>query len=135
MATHVHSNDGQRRIRTASEEDIKYIWVIDSSATRKFARIPALADLAISEESPEKFGNWLTRGRVYLIDDLNRPVGFIAAPEADEVLFINEIGIHEEHRGRGLGGRLLEAVFQWAQDIAQKKNRQVACVSLTTYIS
>ena len=133
MATRGNSGHEKRRIRAASGEDVNHIWAIDSSATKKFASIPALADIAASEESPEKFESWLKHGRVYLVEDFNRPIGFIAAQEADEVLYINEIGVHEDYQGRGIGGKLLEAVFKWAQDIAQQKNRQVAHVSLTTY--
>ncbi|MCJ1307568.1 hypothetical protein MMC25_001215 [Agyrium rufum] len=123
----------QRHNRTASKLDINHIWVIDSSATKKFGSIPALADLAAGEETTEKFERWLEHGRVYLVEDKNRPVGFVAVHEVDDVLYIDEIGVHENHQGRGLGAMLLEAVFQRAQEIAWEKNREVARVSLTTY--
>ena len=126
-------NDGPIYIRPASKSDIDHIWAIDSSATMKFASIPALADLASPEESPEKFERWLEHGRVYLVEDLTGPAGFIAAFEIDDVLHVNEIGVHEDRQRRGLGVLLLEAVFKWAQDIAQEKNREFARVCLTTY--
>ena len=127
------SNDGQRRIRVASQSDIDHIWAIDSSATKKFASIPALADIAAPEDSPEKFEGWLEHGRVYLVEESNRPVGFITAHEVDEVLHVTELDVHQDHQRRGFGAMLLEAIFQWAQEIAQEKNREVARVALTTY--
>ena len=42
-------DNGQRRVRIASEADISDIWAIDSSATKKFGSIPALANLAAAE--------------------------------------------------------------------------------------
>ncbi|KAJ9607136.1 hypothetical protein H2200_008208 [Cladophialophora chaetospira] len=129
----MNSNDGQRHVRPASESDIDYIWAIDSSATKKFGSIPALADLAASEESPEKFESWLNQGRVYLVEERDAPVGFVAAHEVNDVLHINEIGVHEDHQGKGIGALLLQAIFEWGQDIARQNNRDVARVSLTTY--
>ena len=130
-------NDGQQRhVRVASKSDIDHIWAIDSSATKKFASIPALADFAASESSPEKFQGWLEHGgRVYLVEDPtnHRPVGFIAAHEADQVLHILEIGVHEDHQRGGVGALLLEAVLQWAREMARERRSEVARVALTTY--
>ena len=127
--------NSQRHIRIASKTDISRIWAMDSSATKKFGSIPALADLAAPEESPEKFENWLSHGRVYLVEEDSQQlaVGFIAVQEVDDVLFINELGVHEDHQRRGLGAILLEAVFQWAESIAWQKDCEIARVSLTTY--
>ena len=143
MATpdsNLNDHKQRRHIRLASKSDIAQIWAIDSSATQAFGSIPALADLAVPEDSPEKFQNWLEHGRVYLAieeDDSQhqQAVGFIAGHEVedDEVLHIVEIGVHENHQRGGFGGMLLEAMFRWAQDIARQKNRDVARVTLTTY--
>ena len=126
-------SDDHRHIRIASKTDLDRIWAIDSSATKKFASIPALADLAAAEETSEKFEYWLEHGRVYLVESSDLALGFVAAQENDDVLYIVELSVHEDHQRRGFGAVLLEAVFEWAESIARREGRETARVSLTTY--
>lgn len=122
-------------IRTASQSDISQIIAISSSATKKFARIPALSDLAEDEETPARVQSWLDFGPIYLVCDSNTGeiVGFIACHFKDAALYIAEISVHASHQGRGVGGRLINAVKQHALSRAEQGGRHKARVALTTY--
>ncbi len=130
MAT---SEETERRVRIATTADIDSIWAIDSSATQKFASIPTLADLAKSEDTPEKFHQWLQKGRIYIVEDQGKVAGFIAANIVDDVLYIAEVAVHTDHQGKGVGLTLLNAIFEWAHEIAYENGSGTARVSLTCY--
>lgn len=121
-------------LRQACSDDIGTISAIDSSASYRFKVIPALADLAgDDEQTSEKVRNWLANGRVYIIEDIAKPRGFVAAHQQDSILHIDEISVSLESQGKGLGATLLNAVIDWAGDIARHSGTTSARVSLTTY--
>lgn len=120
-------------VRWASDEDIPDIISISSSATKKFGSIPELADLAGSDETPEKVHEWLTKGRIYVADVDGVAAGFIAAHPMDDTLYIAEISTSAAYQGRGVGGALINAVFGWATERATQEGSRTARVSLTTY--
>lgn len=120
-------------IRQALEENIASIIAIDSSATVKFGTIPALADLASDQESPEKIQQWLRVGRVYLLEADAEPLGFVAAHQIDSVIHIDEIAVMSDSQGKGIGKMLLNAVVGWAKEISCQADVWAARVTLTTY--
>ena len=120
-------------IRQALEEDIASIIAVDSSATVKFGTIPALAALASHQESPEKIQQWLGLGRVYLLEVGSKPLGFVAAHPVDSVIHIDEIAVLSASQGKGIGTMLLNALIDWAKEIAYQAEVRVARVTLTTY--
>ena len=61
-------------------------------------------------------------GSFILVDNEN-PIGFIMTVETDSSLFVWQIGILHEYRGRGLSQRLIEAVFNYA--VQKQKNMEV----------
>ena len=121
-------------VRLASTRDVACIQAIDSSATRKYGGIPELEDLATNQEPLEKVQEWLQLGRVYLVEDSQKPVGFVAAHMVDiAVLYIDEIAVLLEHQGQGMGAMLLSAVFEWAMEELGDNGNHCARVSLITY--
>ena len=123
-------------LRTATVDDIPRICDIESSASGRFGSIPELADLAQGEELQAmtlKAQQWLAVGRIYVADHHAQIAGFIAAHPMDDALYVAEISTHADHQRKGVGGMLLDAVFQWALVRAMHDGTRVARVSLITY--
>lgn len=59
----------------------------------------------------------------FILVDNEKPIGFITTVETDSLLFVWQIGILHEYRGRGLSQRLIEAVFNYA--VQKQKNMEV----------
>lgn len=122
-----------RSIRLGNIYDIPRLCAISGSATKKFASIPTLADLANDYEEPLTVQQWLTVGNVYIVEEDSLPLGFIAAHPMDNTIYIAEIAVHSDHQGKGIGGVLLKAVCRWATERARYEGSAKARVSLTTY--
>lgn len=126
-------------IRLATPEDIPTIASIAASAEAKFGSIPELdslfANVAKGEKSfmTTKIQQSLEKGRIFLAEYVDEPVGFLGAYQMDSALYIAEISVSNEYNGKGIGTLLLEAVFQWARERARANDEDEARVSLTTY--
>lgn len=121
-------------IRLANSEDISDVANIATSAVAKFSTIPQLAHLAKGESfMTAKIQQSLEKGRIFLAEYGDKSVGFLGAYEMDTGIYIAEVSVRNEHNGKGIGGLLLEAVFQWARERARANNEDEARVSLTTY--
>ena len=124
-------------IRPVTLADAEALDQIHHNAKAKFKLIPQLADIGEGGAKifePEVVAEWLHKGRVWLAEDSSsrEPVGFIAAFPMDSVITIREVSVNLEHNGKGVGGSLLNAVFDWARDQA-KSSGGPARVSLFTY--
>lgn len=122
-----------RSVRLATSDDIAAIWSIDTSATMKFKAIPDLADLAVGETNSDKFKGWMSEGRVYLVEEGDGLVGLLAASIRDSIVYVNEIAVHAESQGKGIGAMFLSAAFEWAEERSEAGESEHARVSLTTY--
>ena len=119
-------------LRKATKEDKSTLNTVELSAASIFERIPELADLKGTHASSEEIENWLTNGRIYIAEDISKPVGFVAAIPMDTALYIAEISTIVEYQGKGVGSALIGAVIDWAREEftgAKTKPR----VTLTTY--
>ena len=99
-------------VRTATPSDITQICNISASATKKFATIPDLIDLADDCEEELQIEKWLDQGKIYLVELTETSIGFIAAYPMDTAVYIAEVSVEEGFQGRGVGGMLLSAVKQ-----------------------
>ena len=59
----------------------------------------------------------------FILEDDENPIGFIMAVETASSLFVWQIGILLEYRGKGLSKKLIEAVFDYATQ--RQKNMEV----------
>ena len=120
-------------VRTATPSDITQICNISASATKKFATIPDLIDLADDCEEELQIEKWLDQGKVYLVELTETSIGFIAAYPMDTAVYIAEVSVEEGFQGRGVGGMLLSAVKQWAWTRCRDEGLKSPRVSLITY--
>lgn len=121
------------RICNATASNISQICAISDSATKKFATISALKDLADDLQEPVQVQKWLAQGRIYLAVSSGEPIGFIAAYPIDDAVYIAEVAVIESFQGKGVGGKLVDAAIQWALVRCLHDGLKSAKVSLTTY--
>lgn len=123
-------------IRVAVPSDIEQICHIDTDASSRFSTVPALADLADGCHGPlttHTVKGWMAAGSVYVIEEAGQMLGFTAVQPKDGVLYVAELSVVASRQGQGLGGMLLEKVFDVATQKARDVGGAVARVSLTTY--
>jgi GNAT superfamily N-acetyltransferase len=103
-------------IRLARFEELPALREIERAAARLFAEI-GLDNVANAGPLPLDFLQAQQRaGLVWVITDAgDQPVGFAAASELDDALYIEEIDVHPAHGRRGLGKRLIETLCAWAE--------------------
>lgn len=128
-------------LRSATSDDAPAIRAIEERSVQKFGTIPELAHLAqpgnFTPNSISGLYTWLSRGKVFLAlhssASESKAVGVIAALPKDDTIYIAEVSVLAEHNGKGVGGMLLNAVFDWAREQSIQKGEEVARVSLTCY--
>lgn len=53
----------------------------------------------------------------FILEDDEKPIGYIMALNTSEVIFIWQIGVIKEYRGKGLSYKLISAVMEYAKSI------------------
>lgn len=106
-------------IRLARETDLEQLPGIERAAATLFAAYERFQHLLEDAMSIEEHRAFCDAGRLWVTADENdQPVGFVAVEMVDGHPHIQELDVHPDHGRRGLGGAMIEAVCQWAQDNA-----------------
>ncbi len=104
-------------IRVARAEDIEAMQTIEVAAGRMFRDVgmdrvagddplPTAALLAYQQD-----------GRAWVAtDDADRPVAYLIADRVDGVVHIEQVSVHPDRAGRGLGAALIEQAARWARE-------------------
>lgn len=67
-------------------------------------------------------------GRAWVItDDADRPVAYLLLDVVDGNVHVEQVSVHPDHAGQGLGNTLLDTAAAWAQQ------HGLAALTLTTY--
>ena len=103
-------------IRSARFDEVELLREIERAAGCRFAEI-GLEQVAETEPVEiETLQSQQRIGQVWVAADAgDRPVGFVVAFELEHAIHIEEISVHPDHGGRGLGRRLIETLTQWAR--------------------
>lgn len=127
------NNSSQYRIRPGTAADFSAIDQIGITAVERFNSIPELSHLKnVVGLTHDKLQQWLTDGKVFIVEDTTKPVGFASAFPKDDVLYVNEVVVDLSCQGKGIGGLLVNAILNWARE--RKKNEgKTSKVSLMTY--
>jgi N-acetylglutamate synthase-like GNAT family acetyltransferase len=116
------------RIRSAREGDLERLPAIERAAGRLFAEI-GMTDVAegsvlgVEDHREAMQSGWLW----VAVDDADRPVGFALVHPHDGCAHLEEIAVHPDHGGRGLGRELLDAV------VAAAREQGLPAVTLSTF--
>jgi GNAT superfamily N-acetyltransferase len=93
-------------------EDVPYLKPIERAATLRFRDHESFRAFWALDFSPELFAREVSRGRLWVatVGDDDEPVGFAFTSEIDGNAHLEEIDVHPDASGRGVGSALLDAV-------------------------
>lgn len=116
-------------IRSAQSDDAKALPAIEQSAALAFRAIPDLAWLADGDTtSPEQHRAPIAEGTCWVaVNTLDEPLGFLSAAIEGDALHIQEIDVHLDWQGLGIGRALLQRAIDDA------RRRGLAAITLTTF--
>lgn len=102
-------------IRTAHRDELPGLRDLEVAAGVLFREI-GMTDVA--EHPPpalEAFHHFRQTGRLWVsVDDADKPTGFVFVELVDGAVHIEQVSVHPEHQGRGIGRQLIEYVDRWA---------------------
>ena len=100
------------RIRRGRMHDVPYLKAIERAATLRFRDHEAFDAFWALDFSPALFAHEGAHGRLWVatVGDDDRPVGFAFTGEIDGNAHLEEIDVHPDASGQGVGSALLEAV-------------------------
>lgn len=89
-----------------------------------------MADIAEAEPMPEShIAAYAADGRAWVaVGDDEQPVGYVLVDPVDGCAHVEQITVHPDRQGRGLGRRLLEQVDEWA------RGQDMPAVTLSTFV-
>jgi GNAT superfamily N-acetyltransferase len=115
-------------IRPPSTTELPALRTIERLAGERFRGVglPEVAD----DEPPSL--DVLTRhteqGRCWVaIDDAGGPIGYVLVDGVDGNAHVEQVSVHPDHQGSGVGRALMERVFEWAGEL------DMPAVTLTTF--
>lgn len=99
------------------------------AAGAPFAAV-GMADIADAEPmSADRLASYAAAGRSWVaVDHHAMPVGYVVVDVIDGGAHVEQISVHPDHQGQGVGRRLLDEVERWARDECMD------AITLTTFI-
>ena len=114
-------------VRAGRPEDAPHLPGLEVAAGERF-RAVGLGAVADDEPwSADEYRTLVAAGRIWVAEVAGRPVGYVLASDLGGHVHLDQLSVHPEHGGRGLGSALVEVVMGWARD------RQATSVTLTTF--
>jgi GNAT superfamily N-acetyltransferase len=110
------SSEIKYAIRLARADELEGLRDVELAAGMLFADI-GLQEVAASDPLPFDFLQAQQRaGLVWVAADASDlVVGFAAASEIEEAIYLEEISVHPAHGRRGIGRSLIETLCNWAE--------------------
>ena len=104
------------RIEHARRAHVAALPEIELRAGRMFSEQDFPRPLRDTLTPLEKFERAFERGRLWVaLDGAGKPVGFAVGSIVDGSAHLLELDVHPDHGRRGLGGRLVDRVADWAR--------------------
>ncbi|MEV0285064.1 MULTISPECIES: GNAT family N-acetyltransferase [unclassified Kribbella] len=102
-------------IRTAQPHELPTLQTIEVAAGVLFRDIGMTDVAGHPPPSLEVFEHSRQAGRLWVTADADdRPTGFVFVVLVDGAAHIEQISVHPDHQGQGLGSALIEQVMSWA---------------------
>ena len=115
-------------IRPASDADCSFLPEVERAADELFRSIPGLEWIADdSIPSPADYRASMAAGPFWIADADNIIVGFLFAELLLDALHIEEVAVHRDWQGRGIGTMLIATAVEAARVSGRRS------VSLTTF--
>jgi GNAT superfamily N-acetyltransferase len=104
-------------IRTAHRDELPILRDLEVAAGVLFRNI-GMTDVA--EHPPpalEVFEQFREAGQLWVsVDDADKPTGFVFVKLVDGGVHIEQVSVHPDHQGHGIGRGLIEYVAVWAAE-------------------
>ena len=114
-------------IRAATAEDGEALRAVERAAGEAFRGV-GMDEIADDEPMPaEQLAAYAADGRSWVAVGPAGVAGYVVVDVVDGNAHVEQISVHPEHQGQGVGRALLEQVQAWAGE------RALAAVTLTTF--
>lgn len=103
-------------IRPSRETDLPLISAVEKSGDAQFKAVgmDLVADAPVPD--PEDFGDSHRAGRLLVaVTGADALVGFVRIEIVDNTAHVEQVSVHPDHQGRGVGSALLQAAEGWAR--------------------
>ena len=115
-------------LRRATYNDLPFLGNVEMSAGQAFASCPGLEAIADSTTIElSRLENMLTADLLWAVTVDCTICGFLGAGKVAGYLHLEEVSVHQEHQGKGIGRMLIEEVIE------ESRKRKLVGVTLTTY--
>jgi GNAT superfamily N-acetyltransferase len=116
-------------IRPSRPDDGPALRAIERLAGARFREV-GLGEIADNEPmSADELSEYSLAGRAWVaVDATSDPIGYVIADIVDGNAHIEQISVHPDHQGTGVGRALVEQIQRWAVDIGAPS------ITLTTFI-
>jgi GNAT superfamily N-acetyltransferase len=102
-------------IRTARPDELPLLQSLEVAAGVLFRDIGMTDVASHPPPSLEVFEHSRQAGRLWVTaDDSDHPTGFVLVKLVDGAAHIEQVSVHPDHQGRGLGRALIDHVDSWA---------------------
>jgi GNAT superfamily N-acetyltransferase len=102
-------------IRSARLDELDQLRVIERAAGVRFRH---LGMAAVADEDPPsvaELASFQADGRAWVVaDDTDHPVGYLVVEVVDGNAHVEQVSVHPDHAGQGLGRALLDTADSWA---------------------
>lgn len=117
------------RIRDARPDDLPRLVEIEDAAETTFPALSMDFDPLPGGTSVAELAPYAESGRAFVAaDGCDRPVGYLLLDPVDGAAHIEQVSVHPDHAGQGIGRELIERAAAWA------RAHGFASLTLTTYV-
>lgn len=122
------STDREVRLRPARPADAGRLREVERAAGAAFAAV-GLPEIAEAPPMPaDRLAGYAVAGRSWVATDVaDDAVGYVVVDVVDGSAHVEQLTVHPDHQGLGIGRRLLDEVERWAGD------QGLAALTLTTF--
>jgi GNAT superfamily N-acetyltransferase len=115
-------------IRPPSTAELPALRTIERLAGERFRGV-GLPEVADDEPSSlDALTRYTEQGRCWVaFDDAGGPIGYVLVDAVDGNAHVEQVSVHPDHQGSGVGRALMERVFDWAGEVG------MPAVTLTTF--
>ena len=115
------------RIRPAAPADGEALRRLEVAAGARFREVGLGAVADDEPPSVEALAAYAEAGRSWVAEDDGEPVGYVLVDVVDGCAHVEQVSVHPDHQGRGVGRALLDRVEAWALE------HDLPAVTLTTF--
>jgi len=122
--------DGDGPVRAAIASDVETMRAVGIAAGERFRAIDDPRISGRADDPPyeiDQLTELVEAGCAFVAEHDGVVVGFMLMEELDGAAHVEELSVHPDHQGTGLGTALLDAAARWGGQ------RGFAAVTLTTY--